>query len=328
MIKDMRGRIIALAMAGMLFPSVAVASIGFIQGNIWYSKDPFFDGDSVRIYSGVFNNTPGDIVGSVSFFDNGSLLHVADFSVTGGGHLREVWADWQASAGKHTITAQITKAVISRAGKPDEPAEIGTGGSGVSERDVDVDTDHDGIGNAQDADDDNDGVSDADEITRGTDPLRADQPTKSVPSSGESFGQAGVVAQQALAQAQGTLDNFAVNWAQSLSSAKESLRQKIATIEQKEKTFVPTREGERINEVLRDSGSGADGELYGKPQATVGEVAKKFGFKFLLLIVTVLHWIVTHPIALYITALILLSYVLKLVWRFVSSRFHRRRDVV
>ena len=62
------------------------------------------------------------------------------------------------------------------------PLKADTDGDGVTDSLDDfpldaselADTDSDGIGDNADIDDDNDGLSDADEITTGTDPLKAD----------------------------------------------------------------------------------------------------------------------------------------------------------
>jgi flagellar hook-basal body complex protein FliE len=50
-----------------------------------------------------------------------------------------------------------------------------------------IDTDHDGSGNNADVDDDNDGWSDAEELAKGTDPLRADTDGDSVIDSQDAY---------------------------------------------------------------------------------------------------------------------------------------------
>lgn len=174
-------RISALIMVAVFLPLLAFAqeqtvvrNFGFIQGNIWYSKDPFFGGDKIRIYTGVFNGSGEDIIGSVEFFDNEQLIGRTEFSAVGGGKLREVWLDWTATEGNHIISAKIVESKISKAGGDKEDVTPQNNRSGQDVRFVDIDTDKDGAGNREDTDDDNDGVSDLEEKKAGTDPLKAD----------------------------------------------------------------------------------------------------------------------------------------------------------
>ena len=37
--------------------TATIKNAGFIQGNIWFSKNPFFEGDTVRIYSAIINSS-------------------------------------------------------------------------------------------------------------------------------------------------------------------------------------------------------------------------------------------------------------------------------
>ncbi len=147
---------------------------GFIEGNIWYSKDPFFDGDKIRIYSGVVNSTGQDITGSVEFYDGTTLIGKVDFSAVGNGTLQQVWTDWTATKGTHKITAKIIQANIAKVGGGTEPVTLTSNSSGEDNRFVDLDTDNDSIGNLNDTDDDGDGLTDAQEIANHTDPLKKD----------------------------------------------------------------------------------------------------------------------------------------------------------
>ncbi len=147
---------------------------GFVQGNIWYSKTPFFAGEKIRIYTIIFNGSTEDLTGSVEFLDNGTPIGKSPFSISGGGRVRDVWVDWIAKDGKHTVTAQIIDInSIDALGKK-KIVELENRETGKSELLVDSDTDSDGVGNADDIDDDNDNVSDIDEVRNGTDPLKKD----------------------------------------------------------------------------------------------------------------------------------------------------------
>lgn len=151
-----------------------IKNAGFVPANIWYSKDPFFSGDKIRVYTILFNGSAYDLEGVVKFFDNGVSIGETNFSISGGGRVRDIWIDWESKEGKHTITARITGATASLAGGVKRPIILDNIETGVSDRMVDFDTDGDGIGNNEDLDDDNDGVSDVDELRNGTDPLKKD----------------------------------------------------------------------------------------------------------------------------------------------------------
>ncbi|MBI5220546.1 MAG: hypothetical protein HY978_01755 [Candidatus Liptonbacteria bacterium] len=111
-----------------------LSNLGFLRGNIWYSKDPFYRGDTVRIYSAVFNSTSNDLVGTVEFYDNGFILGRAEFSVAGNGRIKEVWTDWTATAGTHNISAKIVSARLSLVGGQEEPIRIANSTTGEDQR--------------------------------------------------------------------------------------------------------------------------------------------------------------------------------------------------
>lgn len=160
--------------------SVAYASdlplknAGFVPANIWYSKDPFFAGEKIRIYTIIFNGSSYDLEGVVEFLDNGAVIGKTSFSISSGGRVRDVWVDWTAKEGSHAITARIVNASISASGVAKKSIVLDNAVTGKSERVIDLDTDGDGVGNASDLDDDGDGVSDVDELQNATDPLKKD----------------------------------------------------------------------------------------------------------------------------------------------------------
>ena len=165
----------ALTLSLLFLPLVGLAAplsnAGFLQGGIWYSKDPFFAGDTVRVYAALFNSSAEDIAGTVEFLDNKKPLGAADFFVERGGKFVQVWVDWKATEGEHLVEAVITKASVIRVGGSPVAIEFQQTRAQESLRQVQQDTDGDGVGNGDDSDDDNDGIPDAQEIKQGTDPL-------------------------------------------------------------------------------------------------------------------------------------------------------------
>ena len=151
-----------------------IKNAGFVPSNIWYSREPFFSGENIRIYTVIFNGSSEDLVGTVEFLDNQTLIGKADFSLARGGRIRDVWVDWVVKDGKHTITARLSGVQAIDTGGKKRPIVLENTETAKSELVIDVDTDKDGIGNTDDPDDDNDTVSDIDEIKYGTNPLKKD----------------------------------------------------------------------------------------------------------------------------------------------------------
>jgi len=147
---------------------------GFLPSNIWFSPEPFFASDTVRIYTVLYNESDEDIEGTVTFLDNDTVLETADFSMAQG-RVQDIWIDWTPAEGEHSISAKITHANISLA-EGDiaiTPAYESTDKTTIF---VDIDTDKDGIGNRDDPDDDNDNIFDQEEIKNGTNPLIPNEP--------------------------------------------------------------------------------------------------------------------------------------------------------
>lgn len=164
-----------MASAGVAYAVDApLKNAGFLPSNIWYSRNPFFSGDSIRIYTIIFNGSSEDLVGVVEFLDNDTLIGKTDFSLASGGRARDVWVDWVAKDGKHAITARLSGVYAVGTGGKKRPILLENIETAKNELTIDFDTDKDGIGNNDDLDDDNDTVSDIDEIKNNTDPLKKD----------------------------------------------------------------------------------------------------------------------------------------------------------
>ena len=128
-------------------------NIGFIQDNIWFSKDPFFEGDKVRIYTAVLNSSQYDFKGTLEFYAGGKSLGKSDFSLVSGG-FQVLWADWVAEVGSKKIFASISGAKISLPGGVEEAVVLENVKTGEKETFVDKDSDGDGVGDKNDPKDD------------------------------------------------------------------------------------------------------------------------------------------------------------------------------
>jgi hypothetical protein len=115
---------IVLFLGFLLLPNYKIfaqsANTGFVSANIWYSKDPFQEGDNVKIYTLVFNPDTRELDGTVFFFDNDVLLGQKDFTVSGSG-TKAINVNWTVTAGDHSIFAKIENAkFLVSAGKYEE----------------------------------------------------------------------------------------------------------------------------------------------------------------------------------------------------------------
>ncbi|MEI7765727.1 MAG: hypothetical protein WCI93_04060 [bacterium] len=97
----------------LLFPVHSIfaqtSNVGIIPANIWYSKDPFEEGDKIKIYTVVYNSDIRELSGTVIFFDNDIFLGKSNF-VIAGRSANDVSIDWTTSAGDHVIFAKIENA--------------------------------------------------------------------------------------------------------------------------------------------------------------------------------------------------------------------------
>ena len=82
---------------------------GFVHGNIWYSKDPFYEGDKIKIYTVIFNPDERALSGTVTFFDQTTFLDKKNFTVPAKG-TGDISVDWTATIGSHTIFGKIENA--------------------------------------------------------------------------------------------------------------------------------------------------------------------------------------------------------------------------
>lgn len=85
------------------------SNVGFVPGNIWYSKDPFEEGDKIKIYALVFNPDSRELSGTVVFFDNNVFLAKKDFVAPAKG-IKDISVDWTATVGTHNIFGKIENA--------------------------------------------------------------------------------------------------------------------------------------------------------------------------------------------------------------------------
>lgn len=89
---------------------------GFIPGQIWYSKDPFVEGDTIKIYTAIWNNSTVSMSTKVEFYDKNVILGTRDVVVSAFS-LEDVYVSWKVTAGDHMISAKIISPSITTSGK-------------------------------------------------------------------------------------------------------------------------------------------------------------------------------------------------------------------
>lgn len=149
-------------------------NLGFVQDTVWFSKDPFFAPDTVRIYSAIFNSTPHDLKGTAEFFVDEKGIGEASFTATRQGGIGIAWIDWQSQEGDHAFSAQIKEAKLSVIGQEDRIIVLKNSIGRIIQRFVDKDADQDEVGDVIDPDDDNDSLLDEEELRIGTNPYSQD----------------------------------------------------------------------------------------------------------------------------------------------------------
>lgn len=115
------------------FAAETLSNTGFVPSNVWYSKDPFYAGDKIRIYSVVFSGSDKDLRGRVNFYDNNSLICTSEFFSLAS-RISEVWCDWSVTVGKHIFSIKITNPKASEPGEPEESVVLSNSELKVGER--------------------------------------------------------------------------------------------------------------------------------------------------------------------------------------------------
>ncbi|MCW9054812.1 MAG: thrombospondin type 3 repeat-containing protein [Candidatus Pacebacteria bacterium] len=149
-----------LLSASFVFAAVDTAHIGFVRSTIWFDREPFFSGETVRVYTTLANSTPADFRGVVEFYDGDTSFGTTDVSLERNGGFQTVWTDWEPTEGDHAVRVEITSGEVVGPGGKSEALVFDTEPAQTLTRFVDTDTDGDRIGNREDSDDDGDGIPD------------------------------------------------------------------------------------------------------------------------------------------------------------------------
>ncbi len=86
----------------------ALSSVSFVEQPLWFSSDTFVDGQTVSIYTALFNQEPSYLVGTASFYDRSVLLGEKQFTIKPR-TVETVSFDWKIIPGEHIISITVAK---------------------------------------------------------------------------------------------------------------------------------------------------------------------------------------------------------------------------
>jgi hypothetical protein len=92
------------------------ATTGIIAGQIWYSEDPLVAGDTVKIYTAVWNGDSSPLSARVEFYDQNTVLGERDV-VVDSQSLNDVSVSWLVTPGDHVIHATIISSSVTTGSK-------------------------------------------------------------------------------------------------------------------------------------------------------------------------------------------------------------------
>ncbi len=104
--------------------AATISNAGFIPAPLWFSRDTFFAGETVRIYTVVYNGSDSDIRGTAEFLNGDIVIGTNDFSLARGGRSQDIWIDWKATEGDSRISARIVRARATVAGGKEESIDF------------------------------------------------------------------------------------------------------------------------------------------------------------------------------------------------------------
>ncbi len=110
--------ILLLSNISLVFADSAVTT-GFIPGQIWYSQEPLIEGETVKVYTAIWNGDKNTLSARIEFYDKNVILGSRDITIQPS-QLQDVYISWKVTAGDHTISAKIVSASIVNDGKKEQ----------------------------------------------------------------------------------------------------------------------------------------------------------------------------------------------------------------
>lgn len=95
----------------LTYAEAALISAGFAPQSIWISRSHVAAGDSVNIFTVLYNSSESPIGGEVIFTVDNATIGTKEFTLKSG-ESQIVSLPWSAKAGSHSISARIEKSLI------------------------------------------------------------------------------------------------------------------------------------------------------------------------------------------------------------------------
>ncbi len=90
---------------------------GFLSGQIWYSPNSFIEGDTIKIYTAIWNGDDSSLTAKVEFYDKNVILGMRNILIPAH-ELQGVSINWKVTSGDHIISAKIISSTLDiRSGK-------------------------------------------------------------------------------------------------------------------------------------------------------------------------------------------------------------------
>lgn len=91
---------------------------GIIPGQIWYSTDSLKEGETVKIYTAIWNDTKQNLSTKVEFYDKNVILGTRDITILPD-QVSGVNVSWKVTSGDHLVSAKIISSVLNKQGIKD-----------------------------------------------------------------------------------------------------------------------------------------------------------------------------------------------------------------
>ena len=276
-------------MPGLAFARTIHA--GLPSEQLWFSKDPFFAGDTITIFTLVFNSSNYRLSGTMTLKDGTSTLDTKPFVVDAGGGSQVVTFPLLVTKGNHSFSALITQDQLRQSSTLQTDAFITATQTPKVVRYADDDKNQNGIGDSLEPPPPPPSKSIAQSATTA--------PASTVPTSKDVRREEGIILANvptpivnAAVPVLGAIEDFRV------TEAVKALRN-LALIE-----------GELHTSISKAKGSGW--ELLGSG-ITSGEVAKSPFEHVKLFIALILRFFTANPYAFYVVLLFVLYKLARLI---------------
>lgn len=118
--------LLAISLPFVAFASAASIPAGFAPSSIFASETDIAAGDTISLFTVLYNSSPDDVSGDVVFTVDGEEVGSKQFSLSAGQTATES-VSWTATEGSHTASAKLANTVSSSGmGTPFLNADAGT----------------------------------------------------------------------------------------------------------------------------------------------------------------------------------------------------------